>query len=273
MNRKKRLKLKKVKLHPITIYLLLILGTVILSSILSSLNFQTTYSTISPTDLSTVQNTVVVENLFNYDGLKYIISNAAKNFISFAPLSMFLMMAVGLSVLMSSGFLDLISKKIFAKVDSRKITFLIIFLATFSTIINDIGYLILIPLAASIYEAKGRNPQAGIIAAFCGVAFGSGTTLFVGSSEVSLIPYTTTAARLVDKTYHVSLLSNLFIMIVSTIILSIVGTIIIEKLVVPKFGKLKEKKDLTIDEEVEVIDVEEIEQDRLNREYKEKRGF
>ena len=66
MNRKKRLKLKKVKLHPITIYLLLILGTVVLSSILSSLNFQTTYSTISPTDLSTVQNTVVVENLFNY---------------------------------------------------------------------------------------------------------------------------------------------------------------------------------------------------------------
>lgn len=273
MNKRKKLKLKKIKFHPITIYLLLTIFTIILSSILSSLNFQTTYSTISATDLSAIQNTVVVENLFNYDGLKYIISNAAKNFISFAPLSMFLMMSVGISVLISSGFLDFISKKIFQKVDNKKITFLIIFTATISTIINDIGYLILIPIAATIYETKGRNPLGGIIAAFCGVAFGAGTTIFVGSSEVALIPYTTAAARLVDKTFHVSLLSNLFIMIVSTIILSIVGTIIIEKLVVPKFGKLKEKKDLMLEEEVEVIDAVEIEQDKLNREYKERRGF
>ena len=273
MGRKKKLRLKKLKFHPITVYLLLILGTVILSAILSSLNFQTTYSTISATDLSTIQNTVMVENLFNFDGLKYIISNASKNFISFAPLSMFLMMAVGISVLISSGFLDFISKKVFQKVDNKKITFLIIFLATISTIINDIGYLILIPIAATIYEVKGRNPLSGIVAAFCGVAFGTGTTIFVGSSEVSLIPYTTAAARLVDSTYHVSLLSNLFIMIASTIILSIVGTVIVEKIVVPRFGKIKEKKDLTMEEDVEVIDVEEIEQDRLNKEYKENRGF
>lgn len=273
MNKRKRLKFKKIKFHPVTVYLILILLTVIFSWILSSFNFKTTYSTLNATDLSTVQNTVLVENLFNYDGLKYMISNAAKNFISFAPLSMFLLISIGISILKSSGFIDFLSKKVFSKIDNRKITFFIIFLATISTIINDIGYIILIPLAAIIYETKGRNPLAGIVAAFCGVAFGTGTTIFVGSSEVSLIPYTTMAARLVDSTFHISLLSNLFIMIVSSVILSIVGTIVVEKIVVPKFGKIKEKKDLTTEEEVEVIDIEEIEQDKLNREYKEKRGF
>lgn len=273
MNRKKKLKLKKLKFHPVTIYILLTFLTIILSGVLSSLNFQTTYSTISSTDLSIIQNTVEVENLLNFDGVKYIISNAARNFISFAPLSMFLMMAIGISVLISSGFLDFITKKFFSKIDNKKITFFIIFIATISTIINDIGYLILIPIAASIYEAKGRNPIAGIIAAFCGVAFGAGTTIFVGSSEVSLIPYTTSAARLVDSTFHVSLLSNLYIMIVSTIILSIVGTIIVEKIIVPKFGKVKEKKELVNDDAIEVIGDLESEQDKLNREYKEKRGF
>lgn len=273
MNKKRKLKFKKIKFHPITIYLLLILLTVILSFILSSLNFQTTYSTVSSNDLSIIQNTVKVENLFNYDGLKYIISNASKNFISFAPLSMFLLMSLGISVLISSGLLDFVCKKMFSKVSNRKITFLIIFLATISTLINDIGYLILIPLAISIYEARDRNPQAGIITAFCGVAFGCGTTIFVGSTEVSLIPYTTTSARLVDSVYHVSLLSNLFIMIASTIILSIVGTIIIEKLILPKYGKKNDKKELIVNEEIEVIDIEEVEQDKLNREYKEKRGF
>lgn len=273
MNKKKKFKLKKINLHPVTTYLLLILGTTILSLILSALKFQTTYSTISATDLSTIQNTVNVINLFNYDGLKYIISNASRNFISFAPLSMFLIMAIGLAIGEASGFLDLLCKKVFAKIDNFKVTFMIIFIATISTIINDIGYIILIPLAARIFESKKRNPMTGVIAAFCGVAFGSGTTIFVGSAEVLLIPYTTSAARLVDATFHVSLLSNLYIMIISTIILSVVGTIVIEKIIAPKFGRVKDKKDLSTLTDIEVIDVEELEQDRLTREYNEKRGL
>ena len=273
MNKKKKLKLKKPKLHPVTLYIILTILTVIISGILSGIKFQTTYSTINPTDLSLVQNTVMVENLFNYDGLKYIISNAALNFISFAPLSMLIMTSIGISVLMASGFMDFLSKHVFSKINVKVITFLIIFIGIISTIINDIGYVILIPLAASIYETKGRNPLAGVIAAFCGVAFGSGTTIFAGSAEVNLIPYTTSAARLVDGTFHVSLLSNLFIMIASTIILAIVGTVIVEKIIAPRFGRVKEKKD---DEEIEVIenlDEEAKEQERLNTEYKEKRGF
>ncbi len=272
MNKRKKMRLKRLKTHPVTVYIILTLLTVIVSGILSSFNFQTTYSTINPADLSIVQNTVIVENLLNYDGLKYIISSASANFISFAPLSMFILTAIGMSVMMASGFLEYLSKKIFSKIDNKILTFLIIFIGIVSTMINDIGYLILIPIAASIYELKGRSPLAGIIAAFCGVAFGSGTSIFAGSSEATLIPYTTSAARLVDENFHVSILSNLFIMIAATIILSIVGTIVIEKFIVPKFGKQKEKRDLQAENDIEVIDDIESEEDRLNREYKEHRG-
>ena len=115
--------------------------------------------------------------------------------------------------------------------------------------------------------------MSGIMAAFCGVAFGASTSIFVGSVEVALIPYTTSAARIIDSKFHVSLLSNLFIMIVSTIVLSIVGTVIVEKVVVPYFGKIKEKKEIeNLDEEVELIDVDQ-EEERLNQEYLENRGF
>lgn len=275
MNKKKKLRLKKAKFHPIFIYLLLIFITVVISGILSSIGFQTTYSTISSVDLSIVQNTVSVENLFSFEGLKYIISNTTKNFISFAPLSMFLMISIGIAFLESSGSMDYFNNKILKKINNKAITFLIIFIATISTIINDIGYIILIPIAASIYEKKGRSPLSGIMAAFCGVVFGAGTTIFVGSAEVSLIPYTTSAARLIDANYHVSLLSNLYIMIASSIILSIVGTIIVEKIIVPKFGKVKEekeKKDLVQENDVEIIDLEK-EKERINKEYLEKRGF
>lgn len=47
--------------------------------------------------------------------------------------------------------------------------------------------------------------------------------------EVNLVSTTEIAARLIDKSYHVALTSNLIIIIVTSIILSIVGTIIIEK--------------------------------------------
>ena len=187
MNKKKKLRLKRPHFHPVTVYIILTVLTVILSGILSG-RFQTTYSTINATDLSIVQNTVSVTNLLNYDGLKYIISNAATNFISFAPLSMLIMTSIGIAVMMSSGLMDFLSKHLFSKMNNKVITFIIICIGIISTIINDIGYVILIPLAASIYETKGRNPLSGVIAAFCGVAFGTGTTIFTGSAEVSLIP-------------------------------------------------------------------------------------
>ena len=234
--------IKKMKLHPVASYIVLTFLVVFISFILSLFNFQTTYNVVNTVNLTIEQVTVVVRNALNFDGIKEIISSATVNFMSFAPLNMFLISAIGLSVCESSGFLDSLFKKIFSKLNGQFVTFLVIFVATISTLINEIGFVILIPLAAIIYKAKGRNPMAGVCAAFAGVAFGTGTTLFVGSTEVVLIPYTTAAARLIDSTYHVSLLSNIFIMIVSSFILSIVGTIVVEKLIIPKLGKYRDKK-------------------------------
>ena len=83
-----------------------------------------------------------------------------------------------------------------------------------------------------LLHANGRNPLTGIVTAFCGVAFGYGVSIFVGSTEVSLMDYTRNAARLIDETSHIALTSNLIFIIAASIILSIVGTIIIEKIIV-----------------------------------------
>ena len=113
----------------------------------------------------------------------------------------------------------------------------------------------------------------GICAAFAGCAFGYGTSIFVGSLETQLIPYTTMAARMIDATYHISLLSNVYIMIISTIVLSIVGTIVIENIIAPKLGKYRVKKELNPLDDFEIIGDEEIEQNVLSNDYNEKRGF
>ena len=184
MREKKKLKLKKFYIHPVTAFILLTLLVVVLSGIMSLIGVQATYSTISPSG-NLESNVVMVENLFSFDGLKYIISNATKNFISFTILSNLLIALIGLGIMQATGLLDVFIKRVLTKIDNRKLTFIIIFLATLSSLINDIGYVILIPVAAIRFHRNKRNQLAGIITAFCGVAFGYGVKLFLGVQTIS----------------------------------------------------------------------------------------
>ena len=234
---------------------------------------QATYSNLNLSTNKLESTLVVVENLMNYDGIKYIISEAGRNFMSFNALSTLLISLLGVSVAKGTGLFDCVIKRKLVHLDNKKITFLLILLATISSLINEIGYVVLIPLAAIIYMANGRNPLTGITAAYASVAFGYGATIFVGSMEVNLIPITQGAARLIDNAFHVSLTSNLFIIIISTIILTIVGTIIIEKIILPKFGRYKqtEQLDKTLELNMEEIKLEE--QQKLEIDTNEKKGL
>ena len=270
---KSRLKLKKRNLNPVTSYIILTFIVVVFSGILSLFNFQTTYNVVDGAKVEMTQITTSIFNLFSFDGLKYIVGNATKNFIAFAPLSMFLVASIGIAVSEASGFLDVLFKRIFEKLNNNMLTFAVIFIATISSLINEVGFVVLIPIAGYIYKAKKRNPMIGVCAAFAGCAFGYGTSIFVGSLETQLIPYTTTASRLIDGDFHVSLLSNVFIMIVSSFILSIVGTIIMERIIAPTLGKYRVKKELTSSDDFEIIGDEELEQTVLSNDYNEKKGF
>ena len=270
---KRKLKLKKFYFHPITVYVFLIFVVIILSAILSAFQLQATYNTVTPTTNDLESNLVTVESLMNFDGMKFIFSNAMTNFLSFAPLGMLLLTFFGLSIAKSTGFIDTLCKRCLIKIDKNILTFIVIFLATISSLINDVGYVILIPLAALLFMLNNRNPHLGIIAAFAGVSFGYGVSIFVGSMEVNLIPLTTSAARLIDTSAHISLTSNLFIIIAFSLVLSIVGTIIIEKIIAPRLGKYKEKEELTKTEELVVTDVKELEQQKIEKEHYEKRGL
>lgn len=274
MKKKNKLKLKKFYLHPVTTFILLTFLVMLISGVCSLFEMQATYSKLNITTGEIETELVAVENLFNFDGIKYLISNASKNFISFTTLSNLLMALIGLGIAQATGLIDTFIKRVLGKIDNKKITFIIIFLATVSSLINDIGYVVLIPIAALVFSKNNRNPLAGIIAAFCGVAFGYGVTLFVGSMEVNLVSTTEAAAKLIDSGYHVALTSNLVIIIVTTLILSIVGTMIIEKIIIPKIGRYKENNELSKTVEMEAIEnIEEEEQRKLAEELHEKKGM
>ena len=271
MNAKKKLRLKKISFHPITTFILMTIGVILISWLFSVLQIQSTYTIVRPENLELESVFVSVKNMLNYDGIKYIISNASSNFASFAPLVSLLIALIGLSVAHASGLIDTFIKRVTLNISNKKLTFILILVAIFSSIINDVGYVILIPLAALLFLANGRSPLLGIVAAFSGVAFGYGTTLFVGSMEVNIISLTTSSARLIDSAFHVSLTSNLFIMIASSIIMAIIGTIVVESIVINILGKYTPSLEET--QEIKKINLQVEEQKKIELEINEKKGL
>lgn len=273
MNDKKKLKLKKFYFHPITVFIFLTLVVILLSGILSAFEMQATYNTINVNTNELEPTLIAVENLLSFDGIKYILSSAVKNFLSFTPLGYLLVSMIGISIAEATGLLETFSKKYVFKIPKGVLTFIVLFLGTASSIINDVGYALLIPLAALIYFMIGRNPILGIITAFCGVAFGTGATVFVGSAEISLMDYTANAAALIDTTTHIALSSNLIFIIVTSILISIIGTIIIEKILAPKIGKYKREEEMAKTEQYSSLTIVEEEQKRIEQEKNEKKGL
>jgi len=273
MNDRKRLKLKKFYFHPVTTFLILTFMVVILSGILSIFQTQATYNTININQNELEPTLITVENLCSFDGIKFMISNASKNFLSFGPLGMLLLSLIGITIGEGTGFIETLTKRHISKLSKFWLTFLVIFIATISSLINEVGYAILIPLAALIYFMNNRNPILGIITAFCGVSFGYGVSIFIGSMEISLMSYTRKAALLIDENTHIALSSNLIFIMITSVILSIVGTFIIEKIIAPKIGKYKKEDKFAKTEQYHVIDIEEEEQKQIEREKYEKRGL
>ena len=268
-----RLRLKKHYIHPITMFLSLTIVLVLFSFILSLFETQATYNTINVKNNELEPVLIAVENLLSFDGIKFMISDAAKNFLSFGPLGTFLMTAIGLTIAEATGFIEMLTRRHISKIHPYVITFFLILLCTISSLINEVGYALLIPLAAMIYFMNNRNPILGIITAFCGVSFGYGVSIFVGSAEIELIEYTRNASHLIDETMHISLTSNLYFIVATTFIISLIGTIIIEKIIAPKIGHYKREDDLAQTEKYHSFDLEEEEQREIEQEKYEKRGL
>ncbi len=230
-------KIKRTKFHPALVFLVLTLSVMVISSIGGILNLETNYYTVNTVTGDLESQVVNINNLFNRTGIQYLISNLLSNFMNFAPLGTFILGLMGIGVAYKSGFLNTLNKVI-AKVFPRKmLTFLIVLLGVIFSMFYDVGYVILIPMAAILFRDLGRHPSAGICAAFAGITFGSGANIVANSLDSSLLPYTKSATTILDATYKVQTNGNLIFMIISTLLVAYIGTIITERVIIPKLGK------------------------------------
>lgn len=230
-------KIKRVKLHPALVFLLLTFIVMIISSVGGILNIESSYYTVNPVSGELETQIVNINNLFNRTGIQYLISNLLTNFTNFTPLGTLILGLMGIGVAYKSGFLNTLNKMIASFLPRRFLTFLVVLLGIIFSMFYDVGYVILLPLAAILFRDLGRHPSAGICAAFAGITFGHGANIVANSLDSTLISYTKDATTILDATYKLETNGNIIFMIVSTILIAYVGMIVTEKIIIPKLGK------------------------------------
>lgn len=213
---------------PATLFLLLAILVILLSWLVSLIDIVVEHPGTG--------EQVGVKNLMSREGLAYILTNMVRNFTGFAPLGTVLVALLGIGVAEGSGLIGTVMRKLVSSSPRSLITPVIVFSGVISNTASEVGYVLLVPLAAVIFLAAGRHPLAGLAAAFAGVSGGYSANLLLGTIDPLLAGLSQEAARIIDADYLVNPACNYYFMAVSTFLITVLGTIVTERFVVPRLG-------------------------------------
>ena len=211
--------------HPITLFASLAVFIVVLSGILGY--FDVAVADPRPLDAKGRDPDGMIEviSLMSAEGLQRIVTGLVTNFTGFAPLGTVLVALLGVSVAEHSGLLSTTMRALVMNASKRMVTVTIVFAGIISNTASELGYVVLIPLAAMIFYSLGRHPLAGLAAAFAGVSGGYSANLLLGTVDPLLSGITEAAAHMIDPEYVVGPEVNWFFMFISTFAVAIMGAI------------------------------------------------
>jgi len=249
--------------HPAIIFLALCLLVIILSAILSAIGVKATYEVAEPvipatqtyaggTDTPTLEypnkdnydphytmhtETTKVESLLDGNGIRFLFSSPVSNFNDFGVVGTILVAMIGVGVAEEAGLIGALIRRLVAVSPRWSLTYIIVFIGILSSVATDAGYLVLIPLGAVAFRSVGRNPIAGIAAAFAGVSAAFGVNFLITPLDGVITEVTNESARLVDPNATIGITSNIYFGIGSTIFLTFVIAFITNRIVEPQLGK------------------------------------
>ena len=228
--------------HPVTLFAL-ICGIVLLASGLAGY-FEVSVADPRPEGANWRAPDGVIRaiSLLNPEGLRRISMGLVTNFTSFAPLGTVLVALLGVGVAERAGLLGAAIRALVLGAPRFLLTAVVVFAAVVSNTASEMGYVVLIPLAAVVFHSVGRNPLVGLAAAFAGVSGGYSANILIGTVDPLLSGITTEAAAIIDPAYGVGgpkevlPTANYYFMFVSTFMITVIGTLVTTRIVEPKLG-------------------------------------
>ena len=223
--------------HPVILFVWMSVFLLVLSAVLSYFGISVIDPRPEGASGRSADGTIEVVNLLNGQGLARIVENLVTNFTGFVPLGTVLVALLGVGIAERSGMISAALRGLVLNAPKKMVTFTIVFAGIMSNTAAELGYVVLIPLAAVIFHSLGRHPLAGIAAAFAGVSGGYSANLLLGTVDPLLSGITQEAARIIDPAYTVGAEANWYFMMVSTFLISGLGYLVTEKIVEPSLGK------------------------------------
>lgn len=252
--------------HPVTLFALFALGVVLFSGLADWLNWSAPDPRPEGSAGRAPGGVIEPVSLLNGEGLRMIVENMVDNFTNFAPLGVVLVALLGVGVAEHSGLISACIRGIVLKAASFQpkpgggsgmsriikkafnffltprnlVTIAICFAAVISNTASEMGYVVLVPLAAVIFHSMGRHPLAGLACAFACVSGGYSANLLLGTIDPLLAGLTEEAAQLIDPDYTVVATANYYFMFASTFLITAMGTFVTLRIVEPKLGSYDE---------------------------------
>ncbi len=227
--------------HPVTLFFLFAVGVVVASGIADLAGLAVEDPRPEGARGRADDGMIRVVSLASGDGIRWIVQSLVTNFTDFRPLGTVLVALLGVGVAERSGLLSALIRGMVLAAPKNLVTMVIVFAGVISNTASEMGYVVLIPLAAVIYHALGRHPLAGLAAAYAGVSGGYSANLLIGTVDPLLAGITQEAARMAPvpgaQDYEVHAAVNWYFMIASTFLITVMGSWVSLKIVEPRLGK------------------------------------
>ncbi len=223
--------------HPVTLFALFATGIVLLSGLCSLLGVSVADPRPEGASGRADSGRIEVYSLMSADGFRWIVETLVTNFTGFIPLGTVLVALLGVGVAERSGLLSAAIRGMVLAAPRQFVTMMIVFAGVLSNAASEMGYVVLIPLAATIFHAMGRHPIAGLAAAFAGVSGGYSANILIGTVDPLLAGITQEAARFLDPEYEVHPAVNWYFMFASTFLITGLGTWVTTRIVEPRLGR------------------------------------
>ncbi|SHG75528.1 AbgT family transporter [Ferrimonas marina] len=228
--------------HPITLFAIFCAAIILISGIAGFFDLSVADPRPEGAAGRSADGVITVFSLLSAEGLRMMVSNMVTNFTGFAPLGTVLVALLGVGVAERSGMISAALRGLVMGASPRLVTFIVVLAGILSNTASELGYVVLVPLAALTFHSLGRHPLAGLAAAFAGVSGGYSANLLLGTVDPLLSGITESAAHIIDPSYTVGPEANWWFMMTSTFVVASLATFVTEKIVEPKLGKYDESE-------------------------------
>lgn len=218
--------------HPATMFFLLTLGIIFLSWIFDVYSLSVR--------LPQTGEEIRVRSLLSPEGIRWLLRHIVTNFTGFTPLGLVIVAMFGIGVAQHSGFIDAcIRKGIRAQIyNPWRIVFGVIVLGLLSNVVGDAGYIILLPIAATLFHSVGLHPIGGIITAYVSVSCGYSANILLSTLDPMLAAVTLEAADMTNVPGQcIGPLCNYYFFSVSTFLLAFIIYRITRRKLLPALGE------------------------------------